>query len=155
MSAIVEKRVNINLLTLSEIKEKGLESLLVKPKKRSLFVKGHQLGGRPKGLKNYKQFSLSYWYDLIVKEYPKLRPIQRSRIALECWKTLVGKSQHLPTDPADSKLNADVAMDALKNLEGKESKTLAPTVEKVLEPVACPTPAPQNNDSPTVASHPH
>lgn len=87
--------------------------------------------GRPKGSKDLRQFSLTYWFNLLTQEYSKLKPSQRSKIALECWKVLVNKSKALPQDPEDSALNADEAMKTLRELESK----IKPSTEVVPRPL--------------------
>jgi hypothetical protein len=72
--------------------------------------------GRPKGSKDKKQFSLNYWFNLIQSDYGKLKPSQRVKIALECWKTLINKSKALPVDPEDSNFNAVEAMKMLNEI---------------------------------------
>lgn len=79
--------------------------------------------GRPKGSKDHKQFSLTYWFNLILADYAKLTPYQRSEIALACWKTLVAKSKALPTSPEDSTLNAEDALKTLKEIETNSYKS--------------------------------
>jgi Family of unknown function (DUF5681) len=74
--------------------------------------------GRMKGVPSKLQFSLTYWFDLLLQEYAKLKPAQRAKIAQECWKVLINKARVLPTDPEDSVLNAD---EALKQLEAIET----------------------------------
>lgn len=85
------------------------------------FQKGN--AGKAKGTKNLKQFSLTYWFNLIVENYDKLSPYQRSEIALSCWKTLINKSKALPTAPEDSALNAEEAMKTLKEIETNSYKS--------------------------------
>lgn len=79
------------------------------------FERGNN--GRPKGSKNKQQFSLTYWYNLILADYSKLKPLQRSKIALDCWKTLISKAKTLPLDPDDSLMNVNDAMGMLKEIE--------------------------------------
>lgn len=73
--------------------------------------------GRPKGLKDKRQFSLTFWFDLLLAEYPRLKPSQRSKIALDCWKTLIHKSNSLPSDPQESVMNVTEAQAFLKEIE--------------------------------------
>ena len=75
--------------------------------------------GKPKGCKDKRQFSLTYWFNLILADYGKLKPSQRSKIALDCWKTLINKAKQLPVDPEDSAFNADEAMKTLRDVEQK------------------------------------
>lgn len=86
-----------------------------------LFKPGQSgnLQGRPKGAKDHRQFSLTFWFNLILADYSKLKPSQRSKIALDCWKTLVTKAKSLPADPEDSSFNAEEAMISLKEIESR------------------------------------
>lgn len=73
--------------------------------------------GRMKGVPSKLQFSLTYWFDLLLQEYAKLKPVQRVRIAQECWKVLINKAKQLPHDPEASVLNAEEAMKQLEAIE--------------------------------------
>lgn len=73
--------------------------------------------GRMKGVPSKLQFSLTYWFDLLLQEYAKLKPAQRAKIAQECWKVLINKARTLPQDPDDSKFNAEEAMKKLDEVE--------------------------------------
>lgn len=120
---------NLSQLTLSQIEERGLTHLLNRPKVRKAGP------GRPKEKLNKRnQFSLTYWFRLIEKDFKKMRPAQRCRIALECWKVLINKANSIPSDPEESKLNADEAMGILKDVENN-GKTSTTTVESDKEPV--------------------
>ena len=81
------------------------------------FEKGN--AGKAKGTKDLRQFSLTYWFNIILENYDKLNPYQRSEIALACWKTLVNKAKSLPVDPETSALNAEEAMKSLREIEQK------------------------------------
>lgn len=85
------------------------------------FVKGQSgnLQGKPKGCRDKRQFSLTYWYNLIQDQWAELTPNQRANIALDCWKVLVNKAKSLPTDPNDSRLNAETASKLLAEAEAK------------------------------------
>lgn len=108
---------NVDLMTLSEIEEKGLTHLLVS---KSRIKKQ---AGRPRKLPDRQyQFNLSYWYGLIAADYHYLSRHQRVRIALECWKTLIGRMKTLPTNPEESRLNAEEAMKMLGKLEKAQEK---------------------------------
>ena len=90
------------------------------------------LSGRPKGAKDHRQFSLTFWFNLILADYAKLKPSQRSKIALDCWKTLVTKAKSLPSDPEDSAFNSVEAMEELKRIEaGLQSKSKDVTSERL------------------------
>lgn len=119
---------SIEHLTLSELQERGLEHRI-----SPTAVKKNK-GGRPKEkIDKRNQFSLTYWFRLLQKDFKKLRPIQRSRIALDCWKTLINKSNSIPQDPEDSKVNASQTMEVLRGLEvGLES---APSGMELVKPV--------------------
>lgn len=109
-----ERRLNIDHLTLSQIQERGLEAELNRPKR---YKRGP---GRPRQkLDKRNQFSLTYWFRIIEKDFKKLRPVQRCRIALDCWRTLLNKSNSIPMDPEESKMNADEVMGILKGIESK------------------------------------
>lgn len=73
--------------------------------------------GRPKGSKDNKQFSLTYWFNIIVEQYPHLTANQRASIALECWKKLIDKSKSIPASPEASNLNASALLLTLKQAE--------------------------------------
>jgi hypothetical protein len=103
---------SVGNMLMSEIEAKGLTHLL-KPQRRRRKL---PLRTR-KPLDKHQQFSMSYWYGLIVKDYNKLRPVQRTRIALECWKVLASKINTIPVSPEDSALNANDAMTMLKEIE--------------------------------------
>ena len=106
---------NVDNMTLSEIEERGLQHLMVAKKKI------RRQAGRPRKLPDRQyQFSLSYWYGLIAADYHQLSKIQRVRVALECWKTLIGRMKAIPADPQESKLNADEAMKMLGKLENAQ-----------------------------------
>lgn len=108
-------KVNIDNLTLSELEERGLTHLVT--------AKGRirRQSGRPRKEPDRRyQFSLSYWYGLIAADYHKLSKIQRVRVALECWKTLICRMKNVPADPEESKINADEAMKMLGLLEKKQ-----------------------------------
>jgi len=64
---------------------------------------------------------------LIVADYKKLRPSQRTRIAIECWKTLISKANSIPADPDQSNLNATDALQLLKELENNQIPATTPT----------------------------
>lgn len=116
-------------MTLSEIEARGLTEELSKPKPPK------KKAGRPrKLLDTRKQFSLSYWYSLIMKDFDKLRPAQRTRLGMEFWKTLVSKAQTLPADPEQSTLNASDALQMLKDLESNPS--LQPLIAKETKDIA-------------------
>lgn len=103
---------NVDFMTLSEIEAKGLTHLLVNKSKLK------RQAGRPRKLPDRQyQFNLSYWYGLIAADYHQLSRIQRVRVALECWKTLINRMKALPANPEESKLNADEAMRMLGKLE--------------------------------------
>ena len=103
----------IDRMTLSEIEAKGLQHLLTLKKK----IKRQP--GRPRVIPDRRfQFSMSYWYGLIAADYHQLSKIQRVRVALECWKALLTRMKSIPSNPEESKLNADEAMRMLGKLEG-------------------------------------
>jgi hypothetical protein len=132
---MTEKKISLSNMTLSQIQEKGLEHLLNKPKR---YKPGP---GRPKmSLDKRSQFSLTYWFRLIMKEYKKLRPSQRVRIALDCWKTLLNKSNAIPSDPEESRLNAEEVLGILKDVENYKT-TPKTQDESALVPIR-PNPTP-------------
>jgi len=90
--------------------------------------------GRPKGSKDKKQFSLTYWFKLIEADYNKLSPSQRTRIALECWKKLIDKSKSLPTTSEDSKLNANESMKLLRDVEQGSPSVETPPASPIAIP---------------------
>jgi len=123
---VPEKEIKIDNLTMSELKERGLTHLvdeLGRPKRRRRVVK--------KVIDRRNQFSLTYWYGLIAEDYAKLSRIQRVKVALDCWKTLINKANTLPSDPEESKMNVDEAMRMLGKLE-------QPAQKPILEPVGVP-----------------
>ena len=108
---------NVDFMTLSEIEEKGLTHLMVNKAKLK------RQAGRPRKLPDrHYQFNLSYWYGLIAADYHQLSRIQRVRVALECWKTLINRMKALPANPEESRLNADEAMRMLGKLENAQQK---------------------------------
>jgi hypothetical protein len=110
----VVKTVRLDKMTLSEIEAKGLQHLLVQKRKIKRQV------GRPRVIPDRRfQFSMSYWYGLIAADYHSLPRYQRARIAVECWKALLARMKSIPSDPNESKMNAEEAMRMLGKLEGK------------------------------------
>lgn len=97
------------------------------------FKPGQKPGpGRPKGSKDLRQFSLTYWFNVILDNYSKLTPHQRSEIALSCWKTLVNKAKSLPADPEDSAFNSAEALEQLKLIESRtQAKSIDVTSVKI------------------------
>ena len=85
--------------------------------------------GRMKGVPSNLQFSLTYWFDLLLQEYAKLKPLQRVKIAQECWKVLINKAKSLPTDPEDSRFNAEEYMKQLDELEASLRPSPPPHVD--------------------------
>lgn len=121
----VKRPKNISKMTLSEVEAAGLTDEL---KKGERF----RSRGRPrKPLDTRQQFSLSYWFRLIEGDIKKLRPKDRARIALECWKTLISKANNVPNDPDDSKTNAEEAFNLLKSIESP-TDIIQPTIQNNL-----------------------
>ena len=113
------KTLHLDRMTLSEIEAKGLTHLLVQKKK----IKRQP--GRPRVIPDRRfQFSMSYWYGLIAADYHSLPRYQRARIAVECWKALLSRMKTIPSDPQESKMNAEEAMRMLAKLEGKDYKAV-------------------------------
>ena len=85
------------------------------------FIPGQSgnLNGKPKGTKDSRQFSLSFWFQIILDNYPDLNPNQRAQIALECWKKLIDKSNASVLGVNSSKLNAEQASKLLAEAEAK------------------------------------
>lgn len=155
--------ININLMTLSQIKEKGLEHLLEKKKAKhpyfkpdSRFKVGNTYGSKHRSVKDRTWFSVSYWHKKLEREWPKLTENQRAGYSVDLMKMLTSKLNSLPVDPLDSKLNASTALEMMKGLEGPESKTVPPTsptvepTEKVEAVVPSPAIAPPTHESPSI-----
>ena len=87
------------------------------------------LQGKPKGCRDKRQFSLTYWFNLIQDQWSELSPNQRANIALDCWKVLVNKAKTLPTDPTDSVMNVEAVTKLLEDIEKphKESNIKQPS----------------------------
>ena len=109
------KTARLDRMTLSEIEAKGLAHLLTQKKN----IKRQP--GRPRVIPDRRfQFSMSYWYGLIAADYHSLPRYQRARIAVECWKALLSRMKTIPSDPQESKMNAEEAMRMLAKLEGND-----------------------------------
>ena len=74
--------------------------------------------GRPKGSKNKSYLTLQYWYDELMKDWPKLRPAQRAKLSKELMQMLTNKMKNIPGSPEQSVLNADKAQEMLNELSG-------------------------------------
>lgn len=91
------------------------------------FKKGNK--GRPKGSKDKSYLKLGFWFTELKKDWAKLTPNQRAHYSVELMKLLTNKMKSLPSDPSDSKFNADEAILMLRDVEmGAEVKEgAAPT----------------------------
>jgi hypothetical protein len=97
------------------------------------FVKGNK--GRPTGAKEHSWARVSHWIDKLNETWPKLTDNQRAHYSVELTKMLVSKLKSLPTNPEESKVNADEAMLLLKDMELRDVKTEAKTAAS---PIAIP-----------------
>lgn len=84
------------------------------------FVKGQAPGpGRPKGSKSKSFLTLTYWFNELEKDWPKLKPAQRAKLSAQLMQMLVNKLKQLPSSPEDSLTNANESMQVLEELEVK------------------------------------
>lgn len=80
------------------------------------FEKGN--AGKAKGTKDASWAKVSFWFNELKKDWPKLNPNQRANLSIEMMKMLSAKAKNLnPLDPSDSVLNADEALTMLKQFE--------------------------------------
>jgi Family of unknown function (DUF5681) len=77
------------------------------------------LQGRPKGAKDHRWASVSFWFEELKKDWIKLTPNQRANLSIEMMKMITHKSKSIPADPYDSNFNAVEAMEQLKQIEAK------------------------------------
>lgn len=80
---------------------------------------GHP-AGRPKGSKDKSYLTLQYWYNELMKDWPKLRPAQRAKLSKELMQMLTNKMKSMPGTQEQSVLNAKEAQEMLEALEGKK-----------------------------------
>lgn len=90
-----------------------------------MFEKGKtsKSPGRPKGSKDKSYLKLEYWYNELMKDWPKLRPAQRAKLSKELMQMLTNKMKALPGTPEQSVLNAKEAQQMLEGLEDKKDQT--------------------------------
>ena len=75
-------------------------------------------GGRPKGSKDKKWAHIQTFWELLITEYPNLKPAQRAYYAFEGFKLHFERAiSHLPADQSESLANAIAAQVQLKKLE--------------------------------------
>lgn len=86
-------------------------------------VSGKAGPGRPKGSKDKSYLTLQYWYEELMKDWPKLKPAQRAKLTTQLMQMLTNKLKQLPQSPEDSVLNATAAQEMLSVLEGKGIQT--------------------------------
>lgn len=84
-----------------------------------MFKKGHNIG-RPKGSKDKSYLKLEFWYQELMKDWPKLRPSQRAKLSKELMQMLTNKMKSLPNSPEQSVINAKEAQELLIEIEGKK-----------------------------------
>lgn len=86
--------------------------------------------GKLKGTKDNRQFSLSFWFNLLIEQYPELTANQKANISLECWKVLINRSKNVALDLNSSQLNAEQASKLLAEVEAKSSVVKTETPPK-------------------------
>lgn len=72
--------------------------------------------GRPKGSKDKRWASVSFWFEELKKDWTKLKPAQRAKLSIELMKMITAKSKVIPSDPEDSVFNAEEAMKTLEQI---------------------------------------
>lgn len=86
-----------------------------------MFEKGDQRinrEGRPKGSKDKAHLTAEFWILRGYREWRKLAPYQRARLAFSLAASFLGRGRGLsPLTPDESKENAEVAIAALKRME--------------------------------------
>lgn len=87
--------------------------------------------GRPKGSKDKSYLTLQYWYNELMKDWPKLRPAQRAKLSKELMQMLTNKLKSIPGTQEQSVINAK---EAQKMLEGLEEKKSIDATESFVDP---------------------
>lgn len=106
------------------------------------FKKGCGAGpGRPKGSTDKEYLRISYWYDELMKDWGKLRPAQRAKIATQLIQSLSNKVKNLPENSEESVRNAEETMKMLEDMEKTKQKIedgvgLSP-IPPALDPQRC------------------
>jgi hypothetical protein len=142
---VVKEKIpwNLNELTLSEIEERGLTHLLNRKKPVDLHkIKDVRFKGLPRktsvkpsiGVKSW--YSIGYWHKKLEREWSKLQPNQRAHYSVELIKMLVSKLNQMPVDPHDSVLNANDALQMLRDLEKKPDNVKAIQAQSAIEGIA-------------------
>jgi hypothetical protein len=154
MLVVAQKHVNISHMTLSEIQEKGLEHLLIPPKrKRTRILVDPRFKLKPGDyhrthtLREKTWSSVSYWHRKLERTWESLTENQKAHYSVELMKMLVGKLNNIPANPRESRINAEEAISVLKSLEDKKqlipssTTSATPAVETVTAPPPVEEPA--------------
>lgn len=76
--------------------------------------------GRPKGSKDKPYLTLEYWYKEMMKDWHKITPAQRIKLAAQLMQMLTSKMKTMPGTPEQSVLNAKDAHNLLLELTGEK-----------------------------------